>query len=170
MARLNGLIIGGERKVFLDAALALGFGIAEPLEKLFSVSDLKIPFGKLALVFEEYIAIGHALIVEGEIIDVVDPLNIHGEPLKSVGQFARSRLAIEAAHLLDIGELRHFHAVAPDFPAKTPCAKRRRFPVIYDKANVVAQRINPILRKAAEIQLLPVGRGWMLDPQLGRTT
>src|SRR3546814_9859489 len=86
MARLNGLIIGGERKVFLDAALALGFGIAEPLEKLFSVSDLKIPFGKLELVFEEYIAIGHALIVEGEIIDVVDPLNIHGEPLKSVGQ------------------------------------------------------------------------------------
>src|SRR3546814_94903 len=102
MARLNGLIIGGERKVFLDAALALGFGIAEPLEKLFSVSDLKIPFGKLALVFEEYIAIGHALIVEGEIIDVVDPLNIHGEPLKSVGQFARYRLAIEAAHLLEI--------------------------------------------------------------------
>src|SRR3546814_224779 len=102
VARLNGLIIGRERKVFLDAALALGFGIAEPLEKLFSVSDLKIPFGKLALVFEEYIAIGHALIVEGEIIDVVDPLNIHGEPLKSVGQFARYRLAIEAAHLLEI--------------------------------------------------------------------
>src|SRR3546814_16319652 len=58
MARLNGLILGGERKVFLDAALALGFGIAEPFEKLFSVSDLKIPCGKLALVFEEYIAIG----------------------------------------------------------------------------------------------------------------
>src|SRR3546814_6422437 len=100
------------------------------MEKLFSVSYRKSPFGKLALVFEEYIAIGHALIVEGEIIDVVDPLNIHGEPLKSVGQFARYRLAIEAAHLLEIGELRHFHAVAPDFPAKTPGAKRRRFPVI----------------------------------------
>src|SRR3546814_18500342 len=82
MARLNGLIIGGERKVFLDAALALGFGIAEPLEKLFSVSDLNIPFGKLALVFQKDIAIGHALLVEGEIIDVVDPLNIHCEPLK----------------------------------------------------------------------------------------
>src|SRR3546814_10548743 len=92
MARLNGLIIGGERKVFLDAALALGFGIAEPLEKLFSVSDLKIPFGKLALVFEEYIAIGHALIVEGEIIDVVDPLNIHGEPLKSRSEEHTSEL------------------------------------------------------------------------------
>src|SRR3546814_18155304 len=120
MARLNGLIIGGERKVFLDAALALGFGIAEPLEKLFSVSDLKIPFGKLALVFEEYIAIGHDLIVEGEIIDVVDPLNIHGEPLKSVGQLARYRIEIEAAHCLEKGSLRTSHAVQPAIPPKPP--------------------------------------------------
>src|SRR3546814_6250329 len=100
------------------------------MEKLFSVMHLKNPIGKLARVFQKDIAIGHALIVEGEIIDVVDPLNIHGEPLKSVGQFARYRLAIEAAHLLEIGELRNFHAVAPDFPAKTTCAKRRRFPEI----------------------------------------
>src|SRR3546814_9804885 len=83
--------------------------------------------------------------------------------LKSVGQCARYRLAIEAAHLLEIGELRHFHAVAPDFPAKTPGAKRRRFPVIFGKANVVEQRINPDFRKAAEIQFLQIGRGWLHD-------
>src|SRR3546814_6226650 len=60
-------------------------------------------------------------------------------------------------------DLRHFHAVAPDFPAKTPSAKRWRFPVIFDKADVVEQRINPDFRKAAEIQLLQVRRGWLHD-------
>src|SRR3546814_12113156 len=98
----------------------------------------------------------------------LDPLNIHGEPLKSVGQFARYRLAIEAAHLLEIGELRHFHAVAPDFPAKTPSAKRWRFPVIFDKADVVEQRINPDFRKAAEIQLLQVRRGRSEERRVGK--
>src|SRR3546814_6354991 len=49
------------------------------------------------------------------------------------------------------------------FPAKTPGAKRRRFPVIFGKANVVEQRINPDFRKAAEIQFLQIGRGWLHD-------
>src|SRR3546814_5068465 len=46
---------------------------------------------------------------------------------------------------------------------KTPGAKRRRFPVIFGKANVVEQRINPDFRKAAEIQFLQIGRGWLHD-------
>src|SRR3546814_18211228 len=35
--------------------------------------------------------------------------------------------------------------------------------VIFGKANVVEQRINPDFRKAAEIQFLQIGRGWLHD-------
>ena len=52
------------------------------------------------------------------------------------------RLAIEAADLLEIGELRDLHAVEPDFPAQAPGAERRRFPVVLDEADVVLARID----------------------------
>ena len=55
--------------------------------------------------------------IEVEIEDAADALDVHGEAFKPIGDFARNRIAIKAADLLEVGELRHFHAVAPDFPA-----------------------------------------------------
>jgi hypothetical protein len=74
----------------------------------------------------------------------------------TVGQFARHRRAFDAADLLEIGELRDFHAVAPAFPAKPPGAERRAFPVVLDKADVVQQRIDADGGERAEIELLQV--------------
>ena len=80
-----------------------------------------------------------------------DILHVHGQPFEPVGEFARDRQAVEAAHLLKIGELRHLHAVAPDLPAETPGAERRRFPVVLDEADVVLGEIDADRFKAAEI-------------------
>ncbi len=82
--------------------------------------------------------------VEVEVEDIVDTLHIHGEALEPVGEFARDWLAIDAADLLEIGELRHFHAVAPDFPAQAPGAERRAFPIVLDEADVVVALSMPI--------------------------
>ena len=54
----------------------------------------------------------------------VDPLQIHGKAFEPVSDFARDGATIDTAHLLEIGELRDFHAVQPDFPTKTPSAER----------------------------------------------
>ena len=63
-----------------------------------------------------------------------------------------------AADLLEIGKLRHFHAVTPDFPAQSPRAQRGAFPVILDKADVMQRHIDPDRLKRSEVELLQVGR------------
>ena len=95
----------------------------------------------------EYVAIGNGGAVGGRVVvdeveNAVLVLDIHRQTLQTISQLARNGFAVKAAHLLEIGELRHFHAVAPYFPAKAPCAKRRAFPIVFDKTDVVEQRIN----------------------------
>src|SRR3546814_2714920 len=81
-------------------------------------------------------------------------LDVHREPFEPVGQFARDGQAIEPAHLLEIGELRHLHAVAPDFPAEPPRTQRRAFPIVLDEANIVYAEIDPDRGQAAQIDIL----------------
>jgi hypothetical protein len=59
-----------------------------------------------------------------KVIDVVHSLEVHGKPLEAVGKLGGHRLEIDAAHLLEIGELRDFHAVQPDLPPEAPGAER----------------------------------------------
>src|SRR3546814_6204308 len=77
---------------------------------------------------------------EAQVVHIVDVLDVHGQPFEPIGDLARDRLAVKAAHLLKIGELGHLHPVAPHFPAEPPGAKRWRFPVVLDEADVVEQR------------------------------
>ena len=163
MAGLDRLVIGGERHAIVDAAAPFGLAILEPAEQFFGVGDLEIPFRHLLFIGQEHVAIGDTGIIEFQVIDAVDALNIHGQPFEAVGEFARDRLAVIAAHLLEIGELRDFHAVAPHFPAKAPGTQRRAFPVILDKADVMDQGIDADFHEAAEIQLLQIGRAGLHD-------
>src|SRR3546814_10229649 len=82
---------------------------------------------------------------------------------EAVDQLARDRLAVEAAHLLEISELGDFHPVAPDLPAQPPCAQCRRFPVVLDEADVVEQRVDADRGEAAQILLLQVGGRGLQD-------
>src|SRR5204863_8406437 len=87
---------------------------------------------------QENVAVGHLLgalaAVEVQLVDVLDALHIHRKPLQPVSELARHRPALEARDLLEIGELRDFHAVAPTLPAEPPCAERRAFPTRLDEA------------------------------------
>src|SRR5262249_60512946 len=68
------------------------------------------------------------------------------------------RRAFESGDLLEIGELRHFHAVAPAFPAQPPGAKGRALPIVLDEADVVKLRIDADRVKRFEIKLLQILR------------
>ncbi len=89
---------------------------------------------------------------------MVDTQHIHRQPFESIGQLARDRLAVVAADLLEIGELAHLHAVAPDFPAQPPGPERRAFPVVLDKADVVQLHVDADGFERTEIERLQVGR------------
>ena len=109
----------------------------------------------------EHVAVGgftQRAVAPDQIVDAVDALDIHRQTLQAVGDFAGYRFALEAADLLEIGELRHFHAVQPDFPAETPGAQRRVFPVVFNKADVMNGGIDAQLFQRAEIELLNIVR------------
>ena len=163
MARLDRLLVGRDRQARGEAILALGHRLAEQVEQGFGIGHLEVPARHLPLVFEEHVAIGHAPPVEIEVVHIVDALEIHRQPFQPVGQFARHRLAVEPAHLLEIGELRHLHPVAPDLPAQPPRAQRRAFPIIFHEADIVLERINPDHAEAVEIELLDIGRARLQD-------
>ena len=90
---------------------------------------------------QEHVAVGHFVsalaAVEVEVVDVVDALHVHREALEPVSEFARDGRAFEAGDLLEVGELRYLHAVAPALPAEPPGAERRTLPVVLDEADVV---------------------------------
>src|SRR5581483_11812043 len=156
VARLHALVIGGEREAGRDQRAAFRLGVAEMLEELAGVRVFEIEGGELPLGAMEDVAIGDAAgagrAVEVEIEDALDALDIHGEALEPVGELGRDGIAFEAAHLLEIGELAHLHAVEPDLPAEPGGAEGRTLPIILDEADVVEAGIDADRGEAAEIK------------------
>src|SRR5919201_5662751 len=87
-------------------------------------------------------SLGPLAAIEIELVDALDALHIHCKTLQPISQFARDRRAFNSCNLLEVGELRDLHAIAPAFPSKSPSAKRRAFPIILDEPNVVEMRID----------------------------
>src|SRR5205807_6907612 len=94
-----------------------------------------------------------------EIEYAVHALHVHRQALKPVCQLTGDRGAFKSCDLLEIGELRYFHAVAPAFPAQSPRAQRWRFPVVLHEANIVQLGIYSDRIKRAQIEILQVERG-----------
>ena len=167
VARLDALVVGRQRHQMALAALALGeqrpafgLGVVEVAQQRRGVGVLEIEARIFLLGLQEHVAVGDLVgavaAVEVEVVDVLDPLHVHRQPLEPVGQLARHRRAFEAGDLLKVGELRHFHAVAPAFPAEPPGAERRALPVVLDEAHVVQREIDADRRERVEIELLQI--------------
>ena len=112
----------------------------------------------------EHVAIGghtQRAVAPHQIVYAVHALDIHRQTFQTVGDLAGDRFALQAANLLEVSELRHFHAVEPNFPAQAPGAERRVFPVIFHEADVVNGRIQTQLFQRAQVQFLNVVRRWL---------
>src|SRR5690554_453189 len=92
----------------------------------------------------------------GQIVNRIYTLQIHGNALDAISNFASHRKTFKAADLLEIGELGDFHPVQPDFPAQTPGAERGRFPVVFNKTNIVNFGIDAHFAQRTQIQFLNV--------------
>src|SRR3990170_522972 len=168
MRGLDRLVVGRQHHHMALAVLApgeqrpaFGFGVAEMVEQEVGVGVLEIEARVFLLSLQEHVAIGDLVLplpaVEIEIEHAVDAMHIHGEALQPIGELARDRVAIEAADLLEIGELGHLHTVQPYLPAEAPSAKGRALPVVLDEADVMLQGIDADGDEALEIEVLEVG-------------
>ncbi len=93
----------------------------------------------------EHVAVGgftQRTVAPHQIVHAVDALDIHRQALQTVSDLAGYRLTLQAANLLEVGELRYFHAIQPHFPAQTPGAQGGVFPVVFHEANIVNGRIH----------------------------
>ena len=122
------------------------------------VAFFKVITGLLHFIAMVYLAVGNVL-VPLDIVNRILSLQVHGQPFKAVGDFRTHGRKIDAAYLLEIGELRHFHAVQPHFPAKAPRPERGRFPVVFDKTDIVLFLMDAQGTQTAEIQVQHVIRG-----------
>src|SRR5215469_2093676 len=124
MARLQALVIGGQRQPAIDQCRALLFGVGEMGNQPGRLGKLEIIGGKLPFGAAEDRAVGDparsadAVVIEIE--DVLDTLDIHRQPFEPVGQLGRDRVTLDPADLLEVGELADLHAVYPDLPAESP--------------------------------------------------
>src|SRR5262249_58045692 len=92
-----------------------------------------------------------------QVVHRIDALQVHGDAFQTVGDLTRYRAAVQAADLLEVGELGDLHAVQPHFPAEAPGAERRRLPVVLDEAHVVLLKLEAEVAQRLEIHVLDVG-------------
>jgi hypothetical protein len=155
--RLQHLLVGrqGERLVHQRLGLALVSGEGD--EQELDVARLEVVGALLDLVLVIDVGVAEA-VGPLQLVDVVDALHVHRQPLEAVGDLAGDRPALDAADLLEVGELGHLHAVQPDLPAEAPGAERRVLPVVLDEADVVGLQVEAELLERAEVEVEDVGR------------
>ena len=157
MGGLQHLLVRGQGEFFAHEVLGLPLVRAECAEQELDVAVLEVVGALLHLVLVVHVAVLEGLGPQ-QVVHVVDTLQVHREALQAVGDLAGDRPAVDAANLLEIGELRHLHAVEPDFPAEAPGAERRVLPVVLDEADVVASEVEAERGQRAEVQVEDVGR------------
>ena len=162
VAALHDAVVRRQRKLALQAGMALGLVVVKLLTHHLDVGDLKVIGTELALVLEEHVAIGHGRAVgqvaPHQVVDRVDALGVHGDTLQAIGDLDGHGVDLDAAHLLEVRKLRDLHAVEPDLPAKAPSAERRALPVVLDKADVMVVGVQANGGKRPQVKLLGVDR------------
>ena len=121
MRALQHVIVSRKRQACFERAQAFLFVAIEFTEEQIGIGHFEVIGREFALVLQEDIAIGEDRPIRRtrpyQIVDRVDALNVHGQTLETIGDLCRNGIALEAAHLLEVGELGHLHAVEPDFPS-----------------------------------------------------
>ena len=162
MAALHDAVVSRQRQFALQAGVALGLVVVKLLTHHLDVGDLKVVGAELALVLEEHVAVGHGRtvgqIAPYQVVNGVDTLGVHGDALQAIGDLDRHGVDLDAAHLLEVRELRDLHAVEPDLPAKAPGAERRALPVVLDKADVMVVGVQADGGQRAQVELLGIDR------------
>ena len=97
--------------------------------------------------------------VLGSLILGYRPLWNRARKLAAIQLYVHSEASalVDTAHLLEVRELRHLHAIEPDLPAQAPGAQRGVLPVVFDKADVVFLEVKTQGLKRPEVQLQDVG-------------
>ena len=147
-------------QLLLDQIRGFGLIDGEELLEPFRVRPLEIELALTFLEGQPDVAIA-ARGIPAQIPDAFHVLQVHRQPLEAVGDFDRHRFAVDAAALLEIGELGDLHAIQPHLPPHTPGPEGGGFPVVLDETNVVIGRLNAKGLQGGEVGLLNAIGRWL---------
>ena len=153
VAALQDEVQGRGGQLLRHQVRGLGLIDREQLLEPLRVGGLEVVGALTLLKRQPDVAVG-AVAIPGEIPDALHVLEVHREALQAVGDLDRDRPAIDAAALLEVGELGHLHAIQPDLPAHTPGTEGWGLPVVLDEANVVVLGANAQGLERSQIGLL----------------
>ena len=126
------------------------------------VGGFKIIFGVFELFLSADLAIGDTCAV----VFVPDGFGVverDEDAFETVGDLDRDGVERDAAHLLEVGELRDLLPVEPDFPAQAPGGDGGLLPVIFHEADVVLARVDAEGFERLEVEFLRVARVGLED-------
>src|SRR5258708_26809469 len=128
----------------------------EKLSRNHGIGVLEVISGELLFLKEPNLPVG-AIGGPKNMVDAVDSLEIGANSIEAVGQLDRHRIEINAAALLEVGELRDFQAVQKHLPTDAPGTQRGRLPIVFLEAHIVIGKAQADGRQALQIQILHVG-------------
>ena len=127
--------------VLAEQLFALGFVFGQKAPEALDVGHLEVVDGELQLVGQAHFGVLHAR-RPFDVIHAIDVLQERDNALQAVGDFGRNQVQIDAAALLEIGELRDLQPIQHHLPADAPRAQRGRFPVVFLELDVVLGKID----------------------------
>src|SRR6266403_1138624 len=126
------------------------------------IAAIKTVFGKLLLLHQADVAVSF---VRGPAqgVDALHTLEERANAFEAVGEFDGDGVEVDAAALLEVGELGDLETVEQNLPADAPCAERRGFPVVLFKTNVVLLEVDADGAEALEVDILHIDRRGLQD-------
>ena len=156
------VIVRGDEQTLREAGVGFGGEEIVHLTGALDVGDLVIIFGMFELLAADDLAVGDAR-APLFIPDGFGVIERDEDAFKPVGDLDRDGIKRDAAHLLEVGELRDLLPVEPDLPTQTPRGDGGLFPVVLHKTDVVLARVNAKRLERLEIQLLRISRVGLED-------
>ena len=157
MGTFNDIVVSRQHQAPCQRVFRLLGEQRKHLPQVGHIGNFIVVSGMFAFRHLVHIAIGAAF-VPADKLEIAYFLQAHGNALKPISDLDRGHVQNDPARLLEVGELSDFLTVQPDFPSETPGRERRRFPVIFHKADIMLRRINTQGKQRIEIEFLRVAR------------
>src|ERR1700723_3832485 len=131
------------------------------LPRFFDICHFEVVRGELLLVRQTPFAILHfparfRVARPYNVVDRIHVLQERAQALQSVGEFGGDGIEVDAAALLEVGELGDLQAIEHHLPSDAPRAESWRLPVVFFELYVVLAEVDADCAQRFEVEFLDV--------------
>ena len=116
MGGFQNTLVGWQRQRIFQRQQLLRFFLVllEAGEQEVHIRVFEVVSGLLHFVLMEHVAVGgftQRAVAPDQVVNAVYALNVHSQTFQTVGDLTGNRFTFQTTNLLEVSELRHFHAV-----------------------------------------------------------